>query len=173
MVSLKQDRASNDRIKTDLPKGLVAVFAGGTNGVGETTVRHFANLATAPRVYPVERSQEAGARIAAQCKTLNPEDTFKFIESDTSLMRNVDPPCRETASQEREINLLFLSIETLQYGTRTDEGLNYPTTLTLYARSRFISNFVPLIRSAKSLRWVVSVYGATFEGRVLVDKFQG
>lgn len=55
----------------------------------------------------------------------------------------------------------------------TEEGLHYPVALTVYARNRFISNLLPLIRRGKSLRRVVSVYGATFEGKINLDDFQG
>lgn len=73
-----------------MPPGLVAVFVGATNGVGETTVRQFAKHVPSPHVYIIGRSQEAGARIVAECKALNPGGEFMFISNDTSLMRNVD-----------------------------------------------------------------------------------
>lgn len=114
MVSLEIIHASNDRIRTSLQAGLVAVFVGATNGVGETTVRQFVKHVAQPRVYIIGRSQEAGDRITDECRALNPEGTFMFIRRDTSLMRNVDEICNELASKEDVINLLFLTIGTLQ-----------------------------------------------------------
>lgn len=114
MVSLDVVRSSNDRIKTTLPAGLVAIFVGGTNGVGETTVKQFAKSAVQPRVYITGRSQEAGDRIVAECKTINPKGTFIFLKRETSLMRNVDAICSELSSKEKAINLLFLTVGTLQ-----------------------------------------------------------
>lgn len=114
MVVLDTVRASNSRIRTALPASLVALFVGATNGVGETTVREFAKHAAAPRVYVLGRSQEAGDRITAECRELNPEGTFNFIQTDASLMRNVDAVCADIASKETAINLLFLSVGTLQ-----------------------------------------------------------
>lgn len=73
MVSLTDIESSNARISTVLPPGLVAVFVGGTNGVGETTLRRFAAHARQPRAYSLGRSQEAGDRITAERKTLDPE----------------------------------------------------------------------------------------------------
>ena len=90
MVSLDFIESSNNRIGSTLPAGLVAVFVGGTNGVGETTVRQFAKYAAQPRVYIVGRSQEAGERVVAECQALNPEGTFVFLQRETSLMRKVD-----------------------------------------------------------------------------------
>lgn len=114
MVALDTIRASNKQIRSVLPAGLVAVFVGATNGVGETTVREFAKHALAPQVYLLGRSQEAGERITGECRELNPEGTFTFIQTDASLMRNVDAVCAELANKETTINLLFLSVGTLQ-----------------------------------------------------------
>ena len=119
MVSLDLVESSNTRIKSDLPPGLVAVFIGGTNGVGETTVKQFAKHASQPRVYIVGRSQEAGDRIVSECKTLNPDGTFVFLKGETSLMRNVDDLCKEIADKVDVINLLFLTVGTLQMGIST------------------------------------------------------
>lgn len=116
MVALHVIRSSNDRIKSTLPAGLVAVFVGATNGVGETTVRQFAKHAVQPRVYIVGRSKEAGDRITAECKEINPEGTFVFVQRETHLMRNVDEVCNEISSKEEVVNLLFLSVGTLQQG---------------------------------------------------------
>jgi len=118
MVALEVIRASNERIAAALPTELVAVFVGATNGVGETTVRQFARYVTSPRVYLVGRSQEAGLRITNECKALNPKGEFIFISRDTSLIRNVDDICNEIQRRETSINLLFLTIGTLQTGIR-------------------------------------------------------
>lgn len=116
MVALEAIRASNERIVTTFPQGLVAVFVGATNGVGETTLRQFAKYVPSPRVYLIGRSQEAGLRITNECKALNPQGEFTFISKDTSLIRNVDDICEELKRKETSINLLFLTIGTMQRG---------------------------------------------------------
>lgn len=116
MVALETIRASNQKIASTLPSGLVAVFVGATNGVGEATVRQFAKYAPAPRVYLIGRSQEAGTRIINECKALNADGKFTFISKDTSLIRNVDSICEEIKQKEKSVNLLFLTIGTLQTG---------------------------------------------------------
>jgi hypothetical protein len=60
-------------------------------------------------VYFVGRSQEAGDRIAAECRELNSEGEFIFVKADVSLLKNVDDVCRKIASKEKCINLLFLT----------------------------------------------------------------
>ena len=116
MVSLDDVQSSNARIASTLPPGLVAVFVGATNGIGETSLKQFAKHARQPRVYFVGRSQEAGDRIAAECKTLNAEGEYIFIKADTSLIRSVDDICRDIKSKERTVNLLFLTMGTLIAG---------------------------------------------------------
>jgi len=115
-LALETVRASNERIASTLPPRLVAVFVGATNGVGEATVRRFAKYTSAPRVYLIGRSQEAGTRIVNECKTLNPDGEFTFIAKDTSLIRNVDEIYRTIQQNEKSVNLLFLTIGTLQTG---------------------------------------------------------
>jgi short-subunit dehydrogenase len=115
MVSLPDVQSSNNEI-AKLPAGLVAVFVGATNGIGEATLKEFARSAKSPRAYFVGRSQEAGNRITAECRQLNPEGEYLFIRADLSLIRNVDEVCREIKSKEKAINLLFLSCGAARYG---------------------------------------------------------
>lgn len=119
MVSYTQVKASNAKITSDLPAGLVAVFVGATNGIGEYTLRQFAKHAKDPRVYLVGRSPEAGPRIAAECTKISQGGSFTFIKADTSLIRNVDQICKDIKAKESSINLLFLSTGTLDFYTST------------------------------------------------------
>lgn len=109
MVSLSTVIASNALILTTLPVGLVAIFVGGTSGIGEATLKKFAKHAQKPRVYIIGRSQEAADRILAECKEINPEGEFIFLKVDVSLIRNVDEVCEDLKKKETVINLLFLS----------------------------------------------------------------
>ena len=109
MVTLSQVQSSNSLIPSTLPPNLVAVFVGATSGIGEATLKQFAKHARQPRVYFVGRSQDAGDRIAAECKALNPEGDFVFVKADVSLMRVVDEVCEEIKAKEKAINILFLS----------------------------------------------------------------
>ncbi|TIA60552.1 hypothetical protein D6C76_10298 [Aureobasidium pullulans] len=173
MVALETIRASNSKIASTLPSGLVAIFVGATNGVGEATVRQFAKYASAPRVYLIGRSQDAGTRIVNECRALNAKGEFTFISKDTSLMRNVDEICETIKQKEKSVNLLFLTIGTLQTGKTTVEGLHYPAAIAVHARNRFITDLLPLINNATSLRRVISVFIATLEGEIQMDDFQG
>lgn len=116
MVSLRDVQHSNSRIISDLPP-LVAVFVGATSGIGETSLREFARSAQKARVYFTGRSQEAGDRLTAECKLLNPQAEFIFYKVDTSLLKNVDEICSRIKSKESAINVLFISQGTVKIHT--------------------------------------------------------
>jgi NAD(P)-dependent dehydrogenase (short-subunit alcohol dehydrogenase family) len=111
MVSLSTVRQSNALISSTLPAGLVALFVGATSGIGEATLKKFAQYTTRPRAYFIGRSQEAADRIVAECRALNPGGEYIFRKVDVSLLRVVDEVCEEIKAKEQEngINLLFLS----------------------------------------------------------------
>ena len=109
MVSLEAVKASNVCLPETLPPNLVAVFVGGTSGIGEFTLRKFAQYAKQPKAYIVGRSQAAADRIIEDLKKVNPGGEYSFIKSDVSLMKNVDTVCEEIRKREKAINILFLS----------------------------------------------------------------
>lgn len=108
MVSLQTVRASNSRLK-DLGPGLVAVFVGGTSGIGESTAREFVRNTVQPRVYLVGRNETQASKIINELQTLNPEGQIKFVKSDVSLLRSVDAVCEEVKAHEKKVNLLFMT----------------------------------------------------------------
>lgn len=199
MVSLTDVQSSNSRLASALPPGLVAIFVGGTRGIGETSLKEFAKHARKPRVYFIGRSQKDGDRVAAECKELNSEGEYVFLKADTSLICNVDDVCRDIKSREKAVNLLFLTTGTLvfdtsmsatlhskivpTYGKRalsdysthaeTSEDLRYAIALAYYSRTRFIINLLPLLQQATALRRVVTVFAGGKEGPLDTSDFQG
>jgi NADP-dependent 3-hydroxy acid dehydrogenase YdfG len=107
MVALSDAQSSNTNIATSLPAGMVAVFVGGTSGIGEFTLKNFAQHAKSPKIYLVGRSQDAADRITQECVKLNPDGEYIFIRSDVSLLKNVQSVCEQILSKESSINLLF------------------------------------------------------------------
>jgi NAD(P)-dependent dehydrogenase (short-subunit alcohol dehydrogenase family) len=183
MVSQDQIRSSNALINDTLPHHLVAVFVGGTSGIGEYTVLQLAKHATKPKIYIVGRSEEASDRIIARCKVLNNDGEYMFMKVDASLLKNVDEVCREIKEREKEINIMVLSTGTLVFktseldfplglnakltkawGIETEEGLHAAVCLALHARMRFVVNLLPLLQRANSLRRVITVFAGTKEG---------
>ena len=116
MVAFTQVQATNSRVATALPRNLVAVFAGATTGIGCTALLAFGKYASRPRIYFIGRSDEQGAKLTAQLKEANPEGEYAFLKKDLSLLANVDEVCKEIASKEKSINVLFMSQGTLKSG---------------------------------------------------------
>ncbi|GAP82450.1 putative short-chain dehydrogenase reductase SDR [Rosellinia necatrix] len=164
MVSISSIRSSNSLVSTTLPPGLVALFVGATSGIGEATLKQFAQHATQPRVYFVGRSQEAADRITAECQALNPGGQYVFRKADVSLIKVVDEVCEEIKAREQAINLLFLSCGVPSMDrSKTAEGVHLLAALNYYARVRFTTNLLPLVRRATALRRVVTVGGGGHE----------
>ncbi|MCJ1247102.1 hypothetical protein MMC30_004313 [Trapelia coarctata] len=181
MVSIQTVRASNAKLK-ELGPGLVAVFAsspavGGTSGIGETTAREFVRHTLSPHVYLVGRNQTQAKSIISELEAINSDGKISFIQSDVSLLRNVDTVCRELKAKEPKINLLFMSagILTLKGRDETPEGLDKKFSLHYYSRARFATNLLPLLAAASSssapgnLSRVISVLSAGTEGKMNLD----
>lgn len=116
MVAIQAITESNVRIASSLPAGLVAVFAGATSGIGESTLRQFTKRVQRPRIYFLGRRENEGQRIQAELKALNPGGEYHYVKNDSSLLENVDQACQYIREREPAINLLFLSCGTLITG---------------------------------------------------------
>jgi NAD(P)-dependent dehydrogenase (short-subunit alcohol dehydrogenase family) len=169
MVKLSYVQKSNARIATEK---MVAVFVGATSGIGLYTLKEFARQAIEPRVYFTGRSQEAGSRIEAECRALNPKGQFTFMKADTSLLKVVDEVCKTIKTKEKSVNLLFMTAGALVFDGSTAEDLPYALALAYYGRTRFILNLLPLIKAATGTRRVVTTLAGTKEGQIDVNDIQ-
>jgi len=129
MVSIHEIRAELQTIKR-LGPGLVAVFVGGTSGIGENTAREFVRASISPKVYLVGRSQEQADKLKTEFQSINPDCQTRFVQGDVSLLRNVDKVCDEIKASEDKINLLFLSAGILTMAGRTGTP-SHPETCTM------------------------------------------
>ncbi|KAF2152880.1 NAD(P)-binding protein [Myriangium duriaei CBS 260.36] len=172
MVSLQVVEASNARIATELPPGLVAVFTGATSGIGEYTLKAFAQHANKPRIYFVGRSQQAADRIKKECETLNPEGRYTFFQADLTLMKNVDDICDQIKNREQVVDLLFETQGGFQAGKETTENLHNMAALIYFSRTRFATNLLPLLQRSTSLRRIITVGAAGTEGPIVWDDLQ-
>lgn len=108
MVSIKDVRISNSNFKAR-PPGLVALFVGGTSGIGKGTLKQLSKYANAPKVYIIGRSKSSATPLLNELQNLNPQGTFVFIETEISLIKNVDTVCQEIKEKEQKLDLIFLS----------------------------------------------------------------
>ncbi|KAG9595971.1 NAD(P)-binding protein, partial [Aureobasidium melanogenum] len=167
MVSLDLVRKANNSLESVLPSP-VALFAGGTSGIGRSTLRQLALNTRAPKAYIVGRSEKNAKPLLKELHHLNPLGSFNFIEADVSLISNVDKACERIKHHEKALNLLFMTPGGLSLVGRreTSEGIDKLFALRYYARMRFIQNLLPLLEAAEQPGRVVSVLGGGFEGKV-------
>ncbi|KAF9880835.1 hypothetical protein CkaCkLH20_01877 [Colletotrichum karsti] len=173
MPSIHEVRRSNALLKSGSP-GMVAVMAGATSGIGQATCKALVEHCEEPTVYIVGRNIASATATMEHLKTLNPSAKIHFIQSDLSLLNNVDAVCREIMEKETKINLVFLSAGFLSMNGRdeTKEGLDKMFSLQYYSRIRFILNLLPGLERAgryDELARVVSVLGAGKEGNIFSD----
>lgn len=113
MVAISIIKESNTKaLPSVLPSGLVAVFLGGTSGIGQATLKQFiiATKDKSPRVYIVGRSTTAAHPLLAELRQLNPSASLEFIQQDVSLVRNVDAAVSQINQHENKVDLLFMSV---------------------------------------------------------------
>ncbi|KMU78676.1 hypothetical protein DIZ76_016464 [Coccidioides immitis] len=149
MVNLQAIQAHNAALKSLAP-GLVAVFVGGTSGISLSTALAFARHTLSPKIYLIGRNQSAADTAIASMKSINSSAQPTFLQTDISLLKNVDSVCAEIAAKEKKLNLLFMTpgYMTLKGRDETAEGLDRKFVLHYYARMRFIVNLLPLLTVA-------------------------
>ncbi|OCL09270.1 NAD(P)-binding protein [Glonium stellatum] len=158
MVKLANVRLSNAAFKA-CSDGFVAIFIGGTSGIGEATVKALAANGEKCTVYIFGRNKTAAGAIISLCQDLSPESVFIFIQKDVSLLKNVDSVCEEIQNQEQKVDLLFMSQGYLTFAGRNEtvEGVDTILSLRYYSRMRFATNLLLLLSASPCAR-VVSVF---------------
>ncbi|MCJ1398810.1 hypothetical protein MMC11_002011 [Xylographa trunciseda] len=185
MVQLDIVRSCNSTLIKSQP--LVAVFVGGTSGIGENAIRALAaahsDQGRGLRLYIVGRNADAAKNIIADCVRVCSVGQFRFVKAeDLSLLKDVDHVCSEITRIEEEentnggsakVDLLVMSQAgfDLSFQPRHDtkEGLDMLMSLLYYSRMRFILRLLPLLRASPLPAHIVSVYAAGMEGKIFPD----
>lgn len=87
---------------------MVAVFVGATSGIGLSTLEKLAAASDAT-LYVFGRSKASASPLLANLAKINANARVNFIETEISLIKNIDKACEEIAAKEKKIDLLFLS----------------------------------------------------------------
>src|SRR5271169_2274817 len=121
MVKLSVVRESNSALETN--SSIVAIFTGGTSGIGEATVKALAANAKDPKVYIIGRNEASASRIIEKCVQSCPGGSFTFVKADLSLLKNVDVMCDEIKREQTgRLDLLFMSQGYITLEGRKGEG---------------------------------------------------
>ena len=148
MPSLSAVRTAN--ASTARPYRPVALFVGGTSGIGEGMARAFAQHARGDAdMLIVGRNRAAGEAILASMPTPVPKDGTpgprrEFVECDATLMRNVRAAATEIKAKVDRVNFLVVSpgVLTLNGRDETDEGIDRKLAVHYYARWTFMHEYV-------------------------------
>jgi short-subunit dehydrogenase len=125
MVTIKDVRESNLAFKlSGHASTMVAVFVGATSGIGMGTLKQYAKYAQGGKAYIVGRSKVAAQPLLDELKGSNPTGTFEFIESEISLIKNVDIVSEAIKAKEKKVDILFMSPGFLAAGGRIGSSLH-------------------------------------------------
>lgn len=166
MVAIQAIRESNARI-AELPAGLVALFLGGTSGIGQSALIQLAQHAVKPRIYIAARRASATTKLLEELRSKNPEGTYTVIEKDVSLICETDDVVEFVRARETKLDLLFESVGFISLVGRqeTAEGLEPSMTTRYYSRLLAAQGLLPLLNAAASPR-VVSILAGGQEGKM-------
>ncbi|KAK4171868.1 putative dehydrogenase [Triangularia setosa] len=171
MVSYKEILASNALIN-DSTAPRIAVFVGGTSGIGKFTIKALVATGTTVKIYLVGRknSKERTQAFIEELHALNPKASVIWTEAEVALLADVRRVCDIIKSNESRVDLLFLTAGYAPFGTRkeTAEGHEVVQALEYYSRMLFILRLLPLLGESGLAR-VVSVLGGGLETTWLID----
>ncbi|PWY78973.1 short-chain dehydrogenases/reductase [Aspergillus eucalypticola CBS 122712] len=154
--TLTQVREWNAALKSARPE-TVALFVGGTSGIGKHTAIKLAGAVKTPTIYIVGRNEAAGAQVLEAMRKANPNGSYGFKAVDVSDLCSVDEACKELKTHFEALDLLFLSPGALAFSkNETAAGIDVNHMLRYYSRMRFIENLLPALEAAKYPR-VISI----------------
>jgi hypothetical protein len=77
-----------------------------------------AKAAVKPGLHILGRSKSSASTLLDDLKNINPHATINFIETEISLIKNVDMACADIVSKEKRVDLLFLTPGGINLGGR-------------------------------------------------------
>lgn len=171
MPSLTTVRASNASYKPAyLP---VAIFLGGTSGIGRATAEAFARHTNGvAHIILIGRNAAAAESILASFPKPTPGSTslpwkHEFVGCDASLVRNAHATATTLAARTDlpRVHFLVLTAGYVSIGGRedTEEGLDRKLVLKYYSRWAFIEGLLPALQRAREAgepAGVMTVLGA-------------
>jgi NADP-dependent 3-hydroxy acid dehydrogenase YdfG len=109
MVDITAVRQSNSQYASAERTGLVCVFAGATGGIGHATLQAMATLLKDSTFYILGRGQSRHESKLDHLKNISPSCKFIFIETQVSLISEIDNACKIIASAEEKVDYLCMS----------------------------------------------------------------
>ena len=172
MVSQKEVESSNALINDATTSPRVAVFVGGTSGIGKYTLEALVKTGASLRIYLIGRpsSSEKTQQHIKELNSINPKAEILWTEGEITLLSESQRVCNVIKTKESRLDLLFLSVGYAPFHGRveTTEGIEIVQSLEYYCRMVFIFHLLPLLNNAEAGR-VVSVLGGGMERITSID----
>lgn len=135
----------------------VAIFLGGTSGIGQGTASAFARHTKGnAHIIIIGRNRNA-AEAFFETFPKTPESKYEFVCCDASLIRNVAETTSALLARLPKVNYMVLTsgaipplwdtIRGVQHPT--EEGLDHVLALAYYSRTKFMLDLLPLLQKAK------------------------
>ncbi|KAF9477269.1 NAD(P)-binding protein [Pholiota conissans] len=176
MPSLTAIRALNATLKRSTSHIPVAIFVGGTSGIGQGMAEIFAaNTKGNSHIVIVGRNRTAAEKILSSFpKPDSGSVNREFVQCDVTLMKNVHQATTEILGRYPKINYLVMSpgVATLEGRNETAEGIDKKLAVHYYARWKFLRDLLPALQKAKDEGEevaVMSVLGPGYGGAINVD----
>ncbi|KAJ6506156.1 NAD(P)-binding protein [Mycena vitilis] len=149
----------------------VAIFVGGTSGIGRGMAEAFAQHTKGnAHIVVVGRNRAAAeAIIATFPKATAPGAKHEFVQCDITLMSNVRRVAGEISARIPRINFLALTpgVMTTSGRNESEEGIDRKLAVHYYGRWRFIRDLMPALEAAHAAgedAKVISVLSAAHGG---------
>ncbi|KAH9836131.1 uncharacterized protein C8Q71DRAFT_760776 [Rhodofomes roseus] len=155
MPSLAVVRESNAKFSP--PTTPVAIFLGGTSGIGQGTAQAFARYVKGnAHIILVGRNRAAAEAIIATFPKA-PNSKYEFVYCDASLIRNIPETTSALLARLPKVNYLVLSSGALPsvwdairgIEHRTEEDIDRLRAVLFYCRTKFVLDLLPLLQKAR------------------------
>ena len=158
----------------------VAIFLGGTSGIGQGTAQAFARATKGNAHIIIIGRNRAAAEATFKTLPTHANSKYEFVSCDVSLLRNVAAVTPTLLARLPKVNYVVLTCgalpslwDSLRGVTRvTEEGVNAGLELPYYARIKFLLDTLPLLQKAKDAgedARVLTVAIAGFGGPINYD----
>ncbi|KAK4494281.1 hypothetical protein PRZ48_014579 [Zasmidium cellare] len=174
MATIQQIIASNGRL-CESHKSTTAVFTGVTHGIGLETLKALLRYIPKPKAILIGRSRAKFASELDALHQLNPDADISFIETELSLISEVDRTCEVIKQQapQHSIDLLCMSQGYAPLGPRlfNKEGIDESMTLGVYGRVRLAEKLINQAMLSTNAR-VVSILGGGKEDKLFLEDME-